>query len=188
MGETTDPQVLEGTHTGADELVIDVVDLHMRYGSVEAVRGIDLQVRRGEIFAFLGPNGAGKTTTVEILEGYRKRSGGTVRVRGQDPQRAGPDWRARIGVVLQESQPEHDLTVAECLALYAGYYPAPRDVKETLPSWTCRSGPTPWPAGCRAANVAASTSLWRSSAIPSCCFSTSRRRDSTPRPDAPPGT
>jgi ABC-2 type transport system ATP-binding protein len=132
MGETTDPQVLAGTHTGADDLVIDVADLHMRYGSAEAVRGIDLQVRRGEIFAFLGPNGAGKTTTVEILEGYRKRSGGTVRVLGEDPQHAGPDWRARIGVVLQESEPEHDLTVAECLALYAGYYPAPRDVKETL--------------------------------------------------------
>ena len=130
MGQTTDPQVLEETH--ADDLVIDVADLHMRYGSVEAVRGIDLHVRRGEIFAFLGPNGAGKTTTVEILEGYRKRSGGTVRVLSQDPYRAGPDWRARIGVVLQESEPEHDLTVAQCLALYAGYYPAPRDVKETL--------------------------------------------------------
>jgi ABC-2 type transport system ATP-binding protein len=132
MDETTNPQRLEDTHEGADELVIEVSDLRMRYGPFEAVRGIDLQVRRGEIFAFLGPNGAGKTTTVEILEGYRRRTGGTVRVLDEDPQGAGPDWRARIGVVLQESEPEHDLTVAECLGLYAGYYPAPREVDETL--------------------------------------------------------
>ncbi|HAM02167.1 MAG TPA: hypothetical protein DCQ30_08055 [Acidimicrobiaceae bacterium] len=104
----------------------------MRYGPFEAVRGIDLLVHRGEVFAFLGPNGAGKTTTVEILEGYRRRSGGEVRVLGVDPARADASWRARIGVVLQESEPEHDLTVAECLRLYAGYYPAPRPVAETL--------------------------------------------------------
>src|SRR5579863_2027671 len=101
------------------DIVISVSGLTKRYGEFEAVRGIDLQVRRGEIFAFLGPNGAGKTTTVEILEGYRKRSEGTVWVLGEDPQRAGSNWRARIGVVLQESEPEHELTVAECLALYA---------------------------------------------------------------------
>ena len=132
MGEMNDPQGPKDRTGGFTDLVIDVSGLRMRYGSVEAVRGIDLQVCRGEVFAFLGPNGAGKTTTVEILEGFRERSGGTVRVLGQDPQRAGRDWRARIGVVLQESAPEHDLTVAECLALYAGYYPAPRDVGETL--------------------------------------------------------
>ena len=114
------------------ELVIDVSDLHMRYGSFEAVRGIDLQVRRGEVFAFLGPNGAGKTTTVEILEGYRRRTGGQVRVLGVDPEHAGSSWRARIGVVLQESEPERDLTVVECMKLYAGYYPAPRDVDHVL--------------------------------------------------------
>jgi len=112
--------------------VIDVSALRMRYGSVEAVRGIDLHIRRGEVFAFLGPNGAGKTTTVEILEGYRRRTAGEVTVLGHDPQHAGPSWRARIGVVLQESEPERDLTAAECLRLYAGYYPAPRDVDETL--------------------------------------------------------
>jgi len=77
-------------------------------------------------------SGAGKTTTVEILEGYRLRTGGTVTVLGQDPRHGGPLWRARIGVVLQESEPERDLTAAECLRLYAGYYPAPRDVGETL--------------------------------------------------------
>ncbi|MHB8340202.1 MAG: ABC transporter ATP-binding protein [Mycobacteriales bacterium] len=114
------------------ETVIEVVDLRMRYGAVEAVRGIDLRIRRGEVFAFLGPNGAGKTTTVEICEGYRRRTGGTVRVLGVDPQGAGPEWRARIGVVLQDCDPERDLTVTECLQLYAGYYPAPRDVRETL--------------------------------------------------------
>src|SRR4051812_8460621 len=104
----------------------------MSYGSYDAVRGIDLQVARGEVFAFLGPNGAGKTTTVEILEGFRERTAGDVRVLGEDPQRAGGAWRARIGVVLQESDPEHDLTVVESLRLYAGYYPAPRDVDETI--------------------------------------------------------
>ena len=118
--------------TASDETVIDVSGLRMRYGAVEAVRGIDLRVRRGEVFAFLGPNGAGKTTTVEILEGYRLRTGGEVTVLGRDPRHAGPAWRARIGVVLQESEPERDLTAAECLRLYAGYYPAPRGVGETL--------------------------------------------------------
>ena len=118
---------------GADgETVISVSGLRMRYGSFEAVRGIDLHVGRGEVFAFLGPNGAGKTTTVEILEGYRRRTGGEATVLGEDPAHAGPSWRARIGVVLQESEPERDLTARECLDLYAGYYPAPRDVDETL--------------------------------------------------------
>jgi ABC-2 type transport system ATP-binding protein len=84
------------------------------------------------VFAFLGTNGPGKTTTVEILEGYRRRTAGSVRVLGEDPESGGGPWRARIGVVLQESEPERDLTVAECLRLYAGYYPAPRDVEATL--------------------------------------------------------
>src|ERR1700720_4529977 len=112
--------------------VISVQGLRKNYGDVEAVAGIDLEVSRGEIFAFLGPNGAGKTTTVEILEGYRQRTSGVVVVLGHDPQEAGPSWRARIGVVLQESEPERDLSVAECLRLYAGYYPAPRSVEDTL--------------------------------------------------------
>jgi ABC-2 type transport system ATP-binding protein len=104
----------------------------MSYDGFQAVRGIDFDVQVGEVFAFLGPNGAGKTTTVEILEGFRHRSAGTVTVLGQDPQTAGPDWRARIGVVLQESEPEPELTVEECLRLYAGYYPAPSPVGEVL--------------------------------------------------------
>ena len=86
--------------------------LRMRYGAREVVRGIDLEVHAGEVFAFLGPNGAGKTTTVEILEGYRKRTGGEVSVLGSDPAQADASWRARIGVVLQESEPEPELTVA----------------------------------------------------------------------------
>jgi ABC-2 type transport system ATP-binding protein len=117
---------------GVGEDVIVVSGLRMRYGTFEAVRGIDLRIRRGEVFAFLGPNGAGKTTTVEILEGFRRRSGGEVSVLGEDPQHAGSSWRARIGVVLQESEPERDLTVLECLQLYAGYYPAPRDAGDVL--------------------------------------------------------
>jgi ABC-2 type transport system ATP-binding protein len=118
--------------TEADGAVISVTDLRMRYGPFEAVRGIDLKIKRGEVFAFLGPNGAGKTTTVEILEGFRRRSAGQVEVLGVDPQHAGPGWRSRIGVVLQESEPENNLSVAECMRLYAGYYPAPRDVEEVL--------------------------------------------------------
>jgi len=116
----------------ADDLVIAVRGLHKRYGDHEAVRGVDLEVRRGEIFAFLGPNGAGKTTVVEILEGFRERSEGDVTVLGADPARAGGDWRDRVGVVLQESSPEPGLTVRECLELYAGYYRAPRPIDETI--------------------------------------------------------
>ncbi len=112
--------------------VITVRGLRMSYGSLDAVRGIDLEVHAGEVFAFLGPNGAGKTTTVEILEGFRLRTAGEVSVLGEDPARAGGRWRARIGVVLQESEPEPELTAEECLALYAGYYPRPRPVHETL--------------------------------------------------------
>ena len=112
--------------------VIEVRGLRMSYGSVDAVSGIDLEVDAGEVFAFLGPNGAGKTTTVETLEGFRHRSAGEVSVLGMDPARAGGEWRARIGVVLQESQPEPELTVEECVSLYAGYYPRSRSNGETL--------------------------------------------------------
>ena len=117
---------------GSGRPVIEVRGLRKSYHGVEAVAGIDLDVRQGEVFAFLGPNGAGKTTTVEILEGYRPRTAGDVRVLGADPAAAGPGWRARIGVVLQESEPEAELTAEECLSLYAGYYPRPRPVAQTL--------------------------------------------------------
>jgi ABC-2 type transport system ATP-binding protein len=104
----------------------------MSYGETEAVRGIDLEVRQGEIFAFLGPNGAGKTSTVEILEGYRKRTGGEVSVLGEDPAHAGSAWRDRIGIVLQSNSLDPYLTVRESLELYAGYFSHPRSVEETI--------------------------------------------------------
>ena len=96
------------------------------------MRGIDLEVAAGEIFAFLGPNGAGKTTTVEILEGYRGRTGGEVTVLGADPARVDREWRERIGIVLQESKMHPELTVRESLELFAGYYRSPRGVAGTI--------------------------------------------------------
>jgi ABC-2 type transport system ATP-binding protein len=114
------------------EPVVSVRGLVKRYGSHEAVAGIDLEVRRGEIFAFLGPNGAGKTTTVEILEGFRQRTEGQVCVLGHDPATADPTWRDQVGVVLQESEPDPGLTVRECLAMYAGFYRTPRDIDQTI--------------------------------------------------------
>jgi len=120
------------TGPAQSEAVVSVRGLVKRYGSHEAVAGIDLEVRRGEIFAFLGPNGAGKTTTVEILEGFRQRTEGHVSVLGHDPATAGGAWRDRVGVVLQESEPEPGLTVRECLAMDAGIYRAPRDIDETI--------------------------------------------------------
>lgn len=112
--------------------VISIRGLRKSYGDFEAVRGVDLEVHKGEVFAFLGPNGAGKTTTVEILEGYRERSGGEVSVLGEDPARADRAWRERIGIVLQSCRLDPYLTVRESLELYAGYYSAPRPVAETI--------------------------------------------------------
>ena len=114
------------------DAVISIRGLRKAYGDFEAVRGIDLDVERGEVFAFLGPNGAGKTTTVEILEGYRKRSGGEVSVLGEDPQHAGREWRERVGSVLQSCRLDPYLTVRESLALFAGYYSRPRPVEEVI--------------------------------------------------------
>src|SRR5665811_690251 len=118
--------------TDVSEPVINVHGLRKSYGEHEVVRGIDLEVARGEVFAFLGPNGAGKTTTVEILEGYRKRGAGEVSVLGEDPEHAGREWRERIGIVLQSCRLDPYLTVRESLALYAGYYRAPRPVEEVI--------------------------------------------------------
>jgi len=114
------------------EAVVSVHGLRKRYGQVDAVAGIDLEIERGEIFAFLGPNGAGKTTTVEILEGFRSRTAGEVSVLGADPAKGDAAWRNRVGAVLQESNAEPGLTVRESLQLYSGYYREPRDIDETI--------------------------------------------------------
>lgn len=123
---------LAGAGANAADVVVEVSGLRMSYDGFEAIRGIDLRILRGEIFTFLGPNGAGKTTTVEILEGHRKRTAGDVQVLGEDPERADRRWRSRVGVVLQTSRLEPQLTVRECLELYAGYYPRPRSVQEVI--------------------------------------------------------
>jgi ABC-2 type transport system ATP-binding protein len=114
------------------ELAIEVHGLSKRYGDLEAVRGVDLEVATGEVFALLGPNGAGKTTTVEILEGHRARSGGMVSVLGFDPAANQRGYRERIGIVLQETGVQPYLTVAETIELFRGYYPHPRPVAEVL--------------------------------------------------------
>jgi len=111
---------------------IEVRGLVKSYGAREVLHGVDLTVDEGEVVALLGPNGAGKTTTVEILEGYRRRDGGDVRVLGYDPERAGSDFRARIGIVLQSSAVYPALTVAELTQLFAGYYPRRRPIEEVL--------------------------------------------------------
>ncbi|MHB8438447.1 MAG: ABC transporter ATP-binding protein [Acidimicrobiales bacterium] len=118
--------------TSDAEAAIVVLGLTKSYGDVEAVRGVDLTVARGEIFALLGPNGAGKTSTVEILEGYRKRDGGTVSVLGLDPGTDAPRLRAQIGIVLQSAGMNGYLTVRETLAMTAGYYPHSRSVDDVL--------------------------------------------------------
>ncbi len=114
------------------EAVISARGLRKSYGANEAVRGVDLEVRRGEIFAFLGPNGAGKTSVAEVLEGYRSRDEGEVEVLGSDPVAAGREWRERIGIVLQQCRMRPELTVRETLELYAGYYREARPVQETI--------------------------------------------------------
>jgi ABC-2 type transport system ATP-binding protein len=120
-----------GAVAGSDA-AIAIDGLRKSYGSFEAVRGVSLHVKRGEIFAFLGPNGAGKTTTVEILEGFRSRDAGEVRVLGIDPADGDRAWRARIGMVLQEGRTQPNLTPRETLELWSAYYPHPKPVAETI--------------------------------------------------------
>ncbi len=111
---------------------IEVRGLQKSYGDVHAVRGLDLTVHQGEIFGFLGPNGAGKTTTIEILEGFRERTGGDVRVLGQDPATAPLSWREDIGIVLQESEIEGELTAREAVRMQSAYFATPRNPDEVL--------------------------------------------------------
>ncbi len=114
------------------DLAIEVHDLRKSYGQVEAVRGVTFSVDRGEVFGLLGPNGAGKTTTVEILEGYRQRSGGHVNVLGHDPEQRDRDLQQRVGVVLQSCGFHPQLTAREAVQHAARGYPAPRDPRETI--------------------------------------------------------
>lgn len=111
---------------------ISVRDLHKRYGDFTAVDGVSFDIAHGETFALLGPNGAGKSTTVEILEGYRERSGGEVTVLGVDPRRATLEWKARLGIVLQQTGESGNVTVREQLSHFASLYPQPRDVDEVI--------------------------------------------------------
>ncbi|WP_169982018.1 ABC transporter ATP-binding protein [Microbispora sp. H10836] len=114
------------------EHAIRVRGLQKRYGEVQAVAGLDLDVEHGEVFAVLGPNGAGKSTTVEILEGYRQRDAGEVSVLGRDPARPTREWRSRIGIVLQTADDRAELTVREILRHLATYYANPRDPDELM--------------------------------------------------------
>jgi ABC-type multidrug transport system ATPase subunit len=113
-------------------LAIDVAKLSKSYGQFRAVENVSFQVRHGEIYALLGPNGAGKTTTVEILEGHRKRTSGSVQVLGFDPGTGGRRFRERLGIVLQSGSVDAELTIRELVTLYASFYARPRDVAETI--------------------------------------------------------
>jgi ABC-2 type transport system ATP-binding protein len=114
------------------DLAVEARGLRKAYGEVEAVRGVDLEVQRGEIFALIGPNGAGKTTTLEVLEGYLRADAGEVRVLGHDPARQETALKRRIGIVLQGTSVQSYLTVEETLQQFRGYYPHPRALDELV--------------------------------------------------------
>jgi ABC-2 type transport system ATP-binding protein len=116
-------------------MTVNAVTVHQltkRYGNLAAVNGVSFDVPRGQLVALLGPNGAGKTTTLEILEGFLAPTSGTVRVLGADPHRGDRVWRARVGLVLQSTSLDSELTVRETLALYAQLYPRPMRLREVL--------------------------------------------------------
>jgi ABC-2 type transport system ATP-binding protein len=118
--------------THANDLAVDVRGLRKQYGDVTAVDGIDLGIRRGEVFGLLGPNGAGKSTTVEILQGNRGRDAGEVSVLGADPATGTRAWRSRVGIVWQDESAPAELTVGETVRHFARYYPRPRDPEEVI--------------------------------------------------------
>ena len=120
------------TRAPVNGFAVEVRDLRRSYGEVEAVRGVSFEIAHGEVFCLLGPNGAGKTTTVEILEGYRTRSGGEARVLGMDPERGEREMRERLGIVLQQCGVQNDLTVAELVEMYGRYHPRRRPVDEVI--------------------------------------------------------
>lgn len=114
------------------EVAVRVKNLTKSYGEHSAVRGVSFEIIQGETFALLGPNGAGKSTIIEILEGYRQRSGGDAEVLGVDPQKGDVAWKSRLGIVLQNTGESGNVSVREQLAHFAGMYPNPRDVDEVL--------------------------------------------------------
>jgi ABC-2 type transport system ATP-binding protein len=120
------------TPTHVDEPAIEVRDLRKAYGEVQAVREVSFEVRRGEVFCVLGPNGAGKTTTVEILEGYRTRTGGEARVLGIDPATGARALREQVGIVLQSCGVQPDLSVYELVEMYGRYHARQRPVDEVI--------------------------------------------------------
>jgi ABC-2 type transport system ATP-binding protein len=116
----------------AGDIAVRATGLRKSYGSLQALAGVDLEIRRGEVFGLLGPNGAGKTTLVEILEGHRKRDGGEASVLGFDPASNERQFRERIGIVLQEEGVDGVLTVREAVEIYSSSYPNPRDARECI--------------------------------------------------------
>ncbi len=165
----------------------------MRYGAVDVLHGVDLTARRGEVLALLGPNGAGKTTTIEILEGFRLPSAGTVRVLGVDPARGDERWRARLGVVLQSWRDHGKWRVRELLAHLGDFYapyatdriPRPWPVDELLETRRAeRARRQPGGRGSPVASAAGSTWRSASSAGRNCCSWTSRLSASTRPPGA----
>ena len=132
LNESGAPVPLAGR--AADEAVLDVRDLRMRYGSRDVLTGVDFTAEPGEVLALLGPNGAGKTTTIEILEGFRMRSDGHVRVLGVDPARGGEQWRSRVGVVLQSWRDHYKWRVRELLEHFGSYY-APYSTERVPKPW-----------------------------------------------------
>jgi ABC-2 type transport system ATP-binding protein len=123
---------MTSTHSQTQGPAITVNGLRKAYGEVEAVRGVSFEVARGEVFCLLGPNGAGKTTTVEILEGYRFRTGGDVRVLGRDPAAGERELREAVGIVLQQCGVQQDLTVRELVEMYGRYHERSRPVDEVI--------------------------------------------------------
>jgi ABC-2 type transport system ATP-binding protein len=119
-------------HSSVQGTAVEVRDLRKAYGETEAVRGVSFEVARGEVFCLLGPNGAGKTTIVEILEGYRTRTGGEAQVLGFDPASGAREMREQVGIVLQQCGVQSDLTVAELVEMYGRYYGRHRDVDEVI--------------------------------------------------------
>ena len=166
---------------GSTDIAVSVRDLMKAYEGTPAVRGVDFDIYRGEIFALLGPNGAGKTTTVEILEGYRSRDQGEVSVLGFDPGKHADRIRPLIGIVLQSTGVDRYLTVKETVAMYASFYPHPRPVDEVISLVGLDEKRDARVLKLSGDSSAVSTSPSRSPAIRTFCSSTSRRRDLIPR-------